>query len=74
MLLNLYVSNLQLKTSDEKVLEGRRQPKLNGFNNKNYVLRLISGEEFRVDVKIPTIVNQYNHWMLGVDVCNQLIA
>ena len=27
-----------------------------------------------VTVKIPQIINDYNHWMLGVDLVDQLIA
>ena len=32
------------------------------------------GDEHTATVKIPQIVNDYNHWMLGVDVVDQLIA
>ena len=45
-----FVSNLHHGSSDGKVLKGRRRPKLNGFNKRN--VRLVWGEEFRVDVEI----------------------
>ena len=69
-----FFSNLHLGSSDEKGLKGRKRPKLNGFNNKNVCL--VWGEEFiNVDRNtIPTIIDQYNHWMLDMDMMDQLIA
>ena len=37
-------------------------------------MQLVSGTDHVVTVKIPQIINNYNHWMLGVDVVDQLIA
>ena len=67
------VSNVHLGTSvDEAVSRARKKPRINEFNRKN--IRLVWGDDHTANVKIPSIVNDYNHWMLGVDVVDQLIA
>ena len=67
------VSNIHTGDStDEQVLRNRRKPRLNEFNKKH--VRLIWGDEHRKQLEIPQIINDYNHWMLGVDVVDQLIA
>ena len=66
------VSNIHTGDSTEQVLRNRRKPRLNEFNRKH--VRLIWGDQHRKQLEIPKIINDYNHWMLGVDVVNQLIA
>ena len=66
------VSNIHTGDSTEQVLRNRRKPRLNEFNKKH--VRLIWGDEHRKELEIPQIINDYNHWMLGVDVVDQLIA
>ena len=67
------VSNVHLGTSiDEAVSRARKKSRINEFNRKN--IRLVWGDEHTATVKIPSIVNDYNHMMLGVDVVDQLIA
>jgi hypothetical protein len=67
------VSNIHTGGStDEQVLKNRRKPRLNEFNKQH--VRLIWGDQHRKQLKIPQIINDYNHWMLGVDVVDQLIA
>ena len=66
------VSNIHTGDSIEQVLRNRRKPRLNEFNKKH--VRLIWGDEHRRELEIPQIINNYNHWMLGVDVVDQLIA
>ena len=66
------VSNIHTGDSTEQVLRNRRKPRLNEFNKKH--VRLIWGDEHRKQLEIPQIINDYNHWMLGVDVVDQLIA
>ena len=67
------VSNVHLGTSiDEAVSRARKKPRINEFNRRN--IWLVWGDEYTATVKIPQIMNDYNHWMLGVDVVDQLIA
>lgn len=42
-------------------------------NNRAHV-DLIWGEKDKTNIKIPTIINDYNHWMGDVDVADQRIA
>ena len=67
------VSNVHTGTSSDKnVLRNRRKPRVNEFNRKH--VQLIWGNDHRKELTIPQIVNDYNHWMLGVDMVDQLIA
>jgi len=67
------VSNVHTGTSSDKnVLRNRRKPRVNEFNYKH--IRLIWGNDHRKEITIPQIVNDYNHWMLGVDMVDQLIS
>ena len=59
-------------SKDEAVICPRKKPRLNEFNRKH--IRLVWGTDNVVTVKIPQIINDYNHWMLGVDLVDQLIA
>ena len=56
----------------EQVLRNRRKPRLNEFNKKH--VKLIWGDQQRKQFEIPQIINDYNHWMLGANVVDQLIA
>ena len=66
------VSNVLTGASTEQVLRNRRKPRLNKFNKKH--IKLIWGDQHRKKVQISQIINDYNCWILGVDVVNQLIA
>ena len=66
------VSNVHMGTKDEVVLKPRKKPRINEFNRKH--IRLVWEDEHIVSIKIPTIINNYNMWMLGVDLVDQLIA
>ena len=66
------VLNVHIGTKDEAVICPRKKPRLNEFNRKH--IRLVRGTDHVVIVKIPQITNNYNHWMLGVDLVDQLIA
>ena len=66
------VSNVHMGSKDEAVIRPRKKPRLNEFNRKH--IRLVWGTDHVVTVKIPQIINDYNHWMLGVDLVDQLIA
>ena len=66
------VSNVHTGGPTEQVLRNRRKPRLNEFNKKH--VKLIWGDQHRKQLEIPQIINDYNHWMLGVDVVDQLIA
>ena len=41
---------------------------------RNMSFKLIWDDQHRKQLMIPQITNDYNHWMLGVDVVDQLIA
>ena len=45
---------------------------MNEFNRKH--IHLIWGDDHVVSIKIPTLINDYNIWILGVDLVDQLIA
>ena len=66
------VSNVHMGSKDKAVICPRKKPRLNEFNCKH--IRLVWGTDHVVTVKIPQIINDYNHWMLGVDLVDQLIA
>ena len=59
-------------TKDEVVMKPRKKPRINEFNRKH--IRLVWRDEHVVAIKIPTLINDYNHWMLDVDLVDQLIA
>ena len=66
------VSNIHMGTKDKVIMKSRKKTRINEFNRKH--IRLVWGDEHVVPIKIPTLINDYNHWMLGVDLVDQLIA
>ena len=56
---------------DESIVR-RRRPRLNK-TNKNHV-REVWGDDSVKEVAIPSLIDDYNHWMLGVDKSDQLVA
>ena len=66
------VSNIHMGSKDEVVMKSIKKPKINEFNRKH--IRFVWGDEHVVPIKIPTLTNDYNYWMLGVDLVDQLIA
>ena len=50
----------------------RKRPRVTN-NNKNHVSK-IWGDKGTVQIFIPTLIDDYNHWMGGVDLCDQRIA
>ena len=54
------------------VLKARRRPRTTQTNKRH--VRMVWGEEHVVDIEIPQVVDDYNHWKVGVDVIDQLIA
>ena len=59
-------------SKDEVIMKPRKKPRINEFNRKH--IRLVWGDDHVVSIKIPTLINDYNMWMLGVDLVDQLIA
>ena len=53
------VSNIHMGTKDEVVMKPRKKPRINEFNRKH--IRLVWGDEHIVTIKIPTLINNYNH-------------
>ena len=66
------VFNIHMGTKDEVVMKPRKNPRINEFNRK--YIHLVWGDEHVVAIKIPTLINDYNYWMLGVDLVDQLIT
>ena len=48
----------------------RMKPR-NEFNRRH--MHIVWGTEHVPTVKIPQLVDNYNHWMLGVDLVDQLL-
>ena len=66
------VFNIHMGTKDEVVMKQRKKPRIYEFNRKH--IRLVWGDDHLVAIKIPTIINDYNHWMLCVELVDQLIV
>ena len=50
----------------------RKRPRINQANKRH--VQDVWGENGKKEIKIPTIIDDYNHWMLGVDLIDQFIA
>ena len=59
-------------TKDEAFMKPRKKLRINKFNRK-YIC-LVWGDNLAVTVKIPQLINDYNHRMLGVNLVDQLIT
>ena len=54
------------------IKQKRKRPRVTS-NNKNHVSK-IWGDKGVVPIYIPTLIDDYNHWMGGVDVSDQRIS
>jgi Transposase IS4 len=61
-----------IHTGKEVVLKERRKPRLTS-TTRNHI-QTVWGDNYKVNIEIPKIIVDYNHWMLGVDKADQLIA
>ena len=59
-------------TEDETALRMRRKPRPTSVNKA--AIEQVWGNDHTVPVCIPSVIDDYNHWMLGVDRCDQLIS
>ena len=59
-------SNIHMGTKDKVIMKSRKKPKINEFNRKH--IHLVWGDKHVVPIKIQTLINDYNHWMIGVDI------
>ena len=59
-------------TKNEAVMKPRKKPRINESNRTH--IHLVWEDEPVVAIKIPYIINNYNYWMLGVDLVDRLIA
>lgn len=66
------VSTVHTGLEGEDIEANRRRPRLNPTNKNNF--ENVWGKEHRRKINIPLVINNYNHWMNGVDVSDQLIA
>ena len=64
------VSNIH--HTGEMIKRLQKRPRVT-CNNKNHA-SLIWGDKGAVQIYIPTLIDNYNHWMGGVDVSNQWIS
>ena len=56
-----------------KTIKRMRKRPRKTVNNKNHVDR-VWGDQGKVQIYIPTLIDNYNYWMGGVDVSDQRIA
>ena len=56
----------------DKFKRGRRRPRQTA-TNKNHV-KEVWGQNAKVDIEIPRVIDDYNHWMGGVDLADQRIS
>lgn len=66
----LVVSNVH--SPHDTVVKARKKPRKTQTNAKN--IKLVWGEDHVKDIRIPRTIDDYNHWMLGCDLADQLIA
>lgn len=59
-------------TGYEKVVRFRKKPRPNDFNRRH--VDIVWGSQAVTQIEIPSIIDDYNHWMGGVDKADQLIA
>lgn len=55
----------------ERIMQERRRPRRTATNAAH--LTEVWGNNARADIPIPLVVHQYNNWMNGVDVSDQLV-
>ena len=65
----LLVSNIH--RSNQTVSRVRKRPRETYFNRQHV---LVFGTEGKKEIEIPQLVHDYNNWMYGVDLADQLIA
>jgi Transposase IS4 len=58
---------------DECILKMRRRPKVSA-GNQRHVDRVWANGAHTVPITIPSMIDDYNHWMGGVDRADQLIS
>ena len=61
-----------LHDGKEKIERERKKPRINQKNKAH--VESIFGKEHKQKIFIPGFIDDYNHWMLGVDKSDQLIA
>ena len=64
---------LALFTELKKTIKRERKRPRTTVKNKNHINK-IWGDNGKVEVYIPTLIDDYNHWMCGVDIVDQRIA
>ena len=69
---NVVTMVMTMHTTDETVSCVRKKPRVNAVNKAN--CNQIWGESFARMIQIPKVIDDYNHWMGGVDQNNQLIS
>ena len=56
----------------KEVKRVRKRPRITTLNKKH--VQSVWGNDGTKEIFIPTMIDDYNHWMLGVDVCDQRIS
>lgn len=69
---NVVTMVTNVHNGDESVERDRKRPRKTNTNRNH--LDQVWGQSPVVKVHIPRIIDDYNHWMLGVDKADQLIA
>jgi hypothetical protein len=58
--------------ASESISQMRKKHRSNAINKRH--LDLVWGAGHKVPINIPTTIDDYNHWMLGVDRADRLIS
>ena len=66
---NIVLMVLTIHTGNKKLKCPQKRPRITD-KNKGHV-RLVWGENHIVNIKIPFSIDDYNHWMLEVDLVDQ---
>ena len=60
---NVVTMVTNVHNGDEKIKRTRRKPRENSTNKRH--LQAVWGQEYTREIKIPGMIDDYNHWMLG---------
>jgi len=61
-----------LHGGEESIVRERRCPRVTSLIKKHVME--VWGDNHTREIKIPSVIDDYNHWMLGVDKSDQFIA
>ena len=57
---------------NDSVVRARRRPRTTQVNRRH--VQTVWGDDYIKDIAIPAVIDDYNHWKVGVDTFDQLLA